>query len=258
MLRSKFVIACVVLGMFGCDSQPAPAGKAADKAPAAKVDTPPSQPPQAPPAQDEVEPPPPVEPPAEPTEVDTAAPTDTAAVEPPPTEPEPTAAGGSGNLAIGGWKAPDGVDIRSDAAIPPGTPPANAEAFKSLPVAKADGAPVSAIGASGIHFDSLVVGRGWEKSRCVEATNTFSPATDDRVNICLRVVHPADAEEVLTVEWSKVGSKSVRRSSVTVKAMHAFLTRSYFPIKAGYEGDWTASIKTEDGTTLATVNFKVE
>ena len=114
------------------------------------------------------------------------------------------------------------------------------------------------IGTNGIHFDSMIVGRGWEKSRCVEEASTFQIGTDDRVNICLRVVHPKEAEETLTVVWSKNGAKSTRRSTVTVSSMHAYLTRSYLPIKGGYEGDWTATIETADGTVLGKVAFKVE
>ncbi len=249
--RSSSIGSCVLLGVLACQSPAPEAGKQAKAKTEAKTPPPKAEPPAkveppAPPAPVEpapVEPAPPVEPVA----------TDTAGVEAPPTEtPPPTDPNAT-------WKPPPGADIRSDAVIPPGTPTANAEAFKGLPVAKGDGPPVGGIGSNGIHFDSMVVGRGWEKSRCVEATDTFTIPTDDRVNICLRVVHPKDAEETLTVVWSKDGSpKATRRSSVTVKAMHAYLTRSYLPIKSGMEGDWNASIETADGTVLGKVTFKIE
>jgi hypothetical protein len=250
MARTAIVIgACVLLGLLACQS-PADTGKQANS----KATTPTKVEPPPPPAKLEppappIEPAPPVEPPppVEPLPID-APPTDAPPTDaPPPADPNAT------------WKPPPGADIRSDAVIPPGTPTANAEAFKGLPVAKGDGPPIGGIGTNGIHFDQMVVGRGWEKSRCVEATATFKIGVDDRVNICLRVVHPKDVEETLTVVWSKNGApKSTRRSTVTVKAMHAYLTRSYLPIKAGMEGDWTASIETADGAVLGKVTFEVE
>lgn len=244
---------CVLLGMLACQS-PADTGKQAKPKPQAAAKTAPAKvepPAKAEPPPPAVEPPPVEPPPVEPTPTD-APPTDAPPTEPAPTEPAPTDPNET-------WKPPPGADIRSDAVIPPGTPTANAEAFKALPSAKADGPPVAGIGPNGIHFDQMVVGRGWEKSRCVEATNTFKLGVDDRANICLRVVHPKDAEEVLTVEWSKEGSpKATRRSNVTVKAMHAYLTRSYLPLRSGMEGNWTATIQTADGYVLGKVAFTVE
>ncbi len=248
---SQSIVAVVSLGLFACTS-PAPAGKT-DKQ--AKTDGKSASAKAADPA------------PVEPKPI---APTTGAPVEPPPQPdvatgepPEPTAdpladAEPPSEPAAGAWKAPEGVDIRSDAAIPPGTPAANAEAFKALAQTKVDGPPVSGIASNGLHFDSLVLGRGWEKSHCLEATSTFKLDVDDRVNICVRAVHPPDAAETLTVEWSKVGTKTVRKSSIVVKAMHAYLTRGYLPIKTGYEGDWTAVVKAPDGTVLATLPFTVE
>jgi len=245
-------IFCLLLSVLACGAPPdqgaakqadkQAAAKQADKQAAAKTESPPPTP---------VEPTPTPEPTPEPTPDEPTTAIDPAVDTPPePDEPdEPTP---------GGWQPPAGADIRSDAVIPPGTPADNAAAFKQLPAAKTDGPPVGGIGTNGIHFDSMVVGRGWEKSRCVEPTTTFDPAVDDRVNICLRVVHPGDVEEQLTVEWVKVSSKSVRRSTITVKAMHAYLTRSYLPIKSNYTGSWTATIKTADEVVLGQVSFEIE
>jgi hypothetical protein len=255
---SKFsflVISTVLLGSIGCGS-PAPdkQAKAAPKADTPKADTPKADPPKVEPPKAD---PPKVEPAPELVEPTTAMPPE--GVEPAPTEPAPTEpAEPPAEPPAGGWKAPAGVDIRSDAAIPPGTPAANAEAFKALPQTKVDGPPVSGIASNGLHFDSMVLGRGWEKSKCLEATSTFTVGTDDRVNICVRVVHPADADETLLVEWSKAGTKTVRKSNISVKAMHAYLTRGYLPIKPGYEGEWTAVVKAPDGTVLATLPFTVQ
>jgi hypothetical protein len=251
---SKFsflVISTVLLGAIGCGS-PAP-DKQAKAAP--KADTPKADPPKAdtPKVEPKTEPAPEPKPEPEPVAPTTAVVPE--GVEPPPTEPPPAE---PAEPAAGGWKAPEGVDIRSDAAIPPGTPAANAEAFKALPQTKVDGPPVSGIASNGLHFDSMVLGRGWEKSKCLEATSTFTVGTDDRVNICVRVVHPADADETLLVEWSKAGTKTVRKSNISVKAMHAYLTRGYLPIKPGYEGEWTAVVKAPDGTVLATLPFTVQ
>jgi hypothetical protein len=254
MFRFRMLpLSLILLGVLACDSGP-PANKNAKATgkPPAPVQAKQASPP---PVQPEVKPTPP---PVEPTAVVEPPPVEpTAVVEPPPVEPAPTEPAPTPSPS--GWTPPQGLtDIRSDAAIPPGTPAANATAYKKLPVAKGDGPPVGGIGANGIHFDVLEVGRGWEKSKCADLTNTFTVPTDLQVNICLRVVHPRGATEELTVEWEKNGGSGTRRSKVTVKDMHAYLTRSYLPIKEGYQGDWTATIKTADGTVLGKVAFKVQ
>jgi Protein of unknown function (DUF2914) len=244
MFRFRILpLSLIFCGLLACDS-----GAGTDKKASSEqgLAPPPAKQPEPPPAQPEVKPPPPVEP----TAVE-PAPVEPAPVEPAPVEPAP--------VEPSGWKAPQGLtDIRSDAAIPPGTPAANASAYKKLPVAKGDGPPVGGIGTNGIHFDVLEVGRGWEKSRCTDLTNAFTVPTDLQVNICMRIVHPRDTTEELTVEWSKNGGKATRRSKVGVNSMHAYLTRSYLPIQEGYQGDWTATIKTADGTVLGEVSFKVQ
>jgi Protein of unknown function (DUF2914) len=241
-------LSLILLGALACDSG-APANKNA-KATSKQAPVPPqAKQPEPPPVQPEIQP---TQPAVEPAPVEAApveaAPTELAPVEPAPTEPSPT-----------GWTPPQNLtDIRSDAAIPPGTAAANAAAYKKLPVAKGDGPPVGGIGANGIHFDVLEVGRGWEKSRCTGLTSDFAVPNDLQVNICMRIVHPRGETEELTVEWEKNGGAGTRRSKVTVKDMHAYLTRSYLPIKEGYQGDWTATIKTADGTVLGKVAFKVQ
>lgn len=253
-------LSLILLGMLACDSGAPPSKNA--KAPA-KQSPAPLQAKQAnpPPVKPEVAPtqPPPVEPttvaPVEPAPVE-ATPTELAPTEPAPTEPAPAEPAPTNPS---GWTPPQGLtDIRSDAAIPPGTAAANASAYKKLPVAKGDGPPVGAIGANGIHFDVLEVGRGWEKSKCTDLTTSFTVPGDPQVNICMRIVHPRGVTEELTVEWEKNGGSGTRRSKVTVKDMHAYLTRSYLPIKEGYQGDWTATIKTADGTVLGKVAFTVK
>ena len=126
MARTRIIIgSCVLLGMLACQSpadtgkQQANAKKAATKSgPPAKVEAATctegraatARAGRAAAATGRASPPvEPVEPPP---------------VEPPPTDPNAT------------WKPPPGADIRSDAVVPPGTPAANAEAFKKLPVAK--------------------------------------------------------------------------------------------------------------------------
>lgn len=239
-------LSVILLGVLACDSGP-PANKSA-KAPAKQAAAPAQAKQPEPPPPDIQPTPPPVEPTAvEPPPVE-PLPVDPAPTEPAPTEPNPS-----------GWTPPQGLtDIRSDAAIPPGTPAANAKAYKKLPVAKGDGPPVGGIGVNGIHFDVLEVGRGWEKSKCTDLTTAFTVPSDAQVNICMRIVHERGTTEELTVEWEKNGGAGTRRSKVNVKDMHAYLTRSYLPIKEGYQGDWTATIKTADGTVLGKVAFKVQ
>jgi hypothetical protein len=255
-----------LLGTVACGPAPSPtnkqagkgqgankqgSGKTAPPAEASKVETAKAADPVAPPpVTPPVDPNPDPDPTPEPDAALTGGEPEPAAQEqPPPAEPAPSG---------GAWSPPAGADIRSDAVVPPGTPAANATAFKRLPQAKTDGPPVSNIAGNGLHFDVMVVGRGWEKSRCVEPTARFDPETDDRVNLCLRVVHPKDAEEVLSVEWVKAGGKATRRSTITVKPIHAYLTRGYLPIKSGYSGDWVATIKAPDGTVLAELPFTID
>src|SRR5690349_17800359 len=133
MLRMPIVVvSLVLLGALACQS-PVDTGKQANtkaqaKAPPQKVEPPPA--PKAEPPAPPVEPPPIEPPPVEPPLAD-APPTDGAPTdESAPADPNAT------------WKPPPGADIRSDAVIPPGTPTANAEAFKALPTAKGDGPPV--------------------------------------------------------------------------------------------------------------------
>lgn len=189
---------------------------------------------------------------AEPSEAPTSArPSEPAPIEAASSEPrpsEPTASPASPTTPI---------DIRAAELVPPGTSESNAEAFKQLAVAKGDGPPVGGIGSGGIHLDALTTGQGWAKSRCTDETTTFKIATNDRVNVCMRVVHERGTTSELSVEWVKNG-KQARRSKVSVGDTHALLTRSYLPISAGYEGQWKALIKSVDGTVVGEVAFTVE
>ncbi|MFV8749752.1 DUF2914 domain-containing protein [Nannocystaceae bacterium ST9] len=234
----RSLVLVMFAGALACDAPP-PAKKGSEKAPAAKQGTPAKvEPAKVEPAKVEpakVEAPPVETPPVE------APPVEAPPVETPPVEAPP-----AGTL-----------DVRSDAVIPAGTSAANANAFKKLAVAKGDGAPVGGIGINGVHLDALDLGAGWEKSRCADPTTTFVIGTNDRVNVCMRIIHERGTTEELSVEWIKNG-KSSRRSKVAVSDMHAYLTRAYLPIHEGYAGDWKAVITSSDKTVLGEVAFKVE
>ena len=146
-------------------------------------------------------------------------------------------------------------DLRSKSVLPADTPEAHVAAFINLPLNKRDKAPVGGVGASGIHLDELVVGKGWASSRCEDIGARFEVDTDERVNVCFRVVHPSVAETV-TVEWARAGKL---RSSieVNVRPTHAYLTRAWLPVSAGRVGAWTATVKSQDGSVLGRVEFEI-
>lgn len=155
------------------------------------------------------------------------------------------------------WTRPSHpTDIRGDEVIPPGTPARNASAFRKLPVQPGDGSPVGGIGAGGIHLDELEVGQGWVKSRCSERSDEFTIGVQDRVNVCMRVVHERGTATELGIEWLRNG-RQARRSKVPIGDMHALLTRAYLPISAGYEGEWLARVVAVDGTVIGEVSFRV-
>jgi hypothetical protein len=147
------------------------------------------------------------------------------------------------------------VSPRDPSLVPPGTPAAHAKAFAKLPINKGDGQPIGGIGPNGIHLDKLEVGRGWHASKCDLLGSTFTAGVDERVNVCMRVVHPR-VEEELTISWEREG-KLNQRSKVTVKAIPAFLTRGWLPVTADRAGKWKAIIKTADGTVLGEIAFEI-
>jgi hypothetical protein len=168
---------------------------------------------------------------------------------PPRREPEPE--------PEPGWTRPTApTDIRGDEVIPPGTAERNAAAFRKLPVQTGDGPPIGGIGSGGIHLDELEVGHGWAKSRCSERSHEFTIGQQDRVNVCMRVVHERGTTTELALEWLRNG-RQARRSKVSIGDMHALLTRAYLPISAGYEGEWQARIVAVDGTVIGEVSFTV-
>jgi hypothetical protein len=114
---------------------------------------------------------------------------------------------------------------------------------------------VGGVGASGIHLDDITVGKGWAASRCEDLGARFEVETDDRVNVCFRVVHPRVAETV-TVEWAREGK--VRQTiDVSVKPTHRYRTRAWLPVSAGRAGEWTATVKSTDGVVLGSVEFEI-
>lgn len=163
----------------------------------------------------------------------------------------------------GAPEAADGVHVfekiesRQESLIPSDTPQDRKDDYLKLPVKRGDGKPVGAIGPDGTHLDDFVIGRGFTKGRCDEAADTFyTDGEDDRVNVCLRIVHKP-VEEKVTVKWIKDG-RPPRKTEVNVKAIHAYRTRAWLPIKGNRRGEWEAVIEASDGTELARGRFTVK
>lgn len=147
-------------------------------------------------------------------------------------------------------------DPNRDPREPPeGTSPEAAAVFKKLPVSPADRAPVGAVGSTGIHVDDVSMGSAYERNRCSGGDGSFSVGQGDRVNVCLRVVHQRQKEE-LSVVWQKLGGNA-RRGKIVVKPMHAYRTRAYLKLRGEYVGDWEVKVFSEDGAELARYPFTV-
>lgn len=147
------------------------------------------------------------------------------------------------------------IGLRDAAVLSAETPDANAAAFAALPLSKRDKPAIAGAGASGIHLDELELGKGWESSRCQDTGEHFVAGTDERVNLCFRVVHPREPETV-TVEWAFNG-KVRQQIEVSVRPTHSYLTRAWLPIRSGRAGHWTATVKSNDGTILGQREFDI-
>lgn len=138
---------------------------------------------------------------------------------------------------------------------PPGTAPEHAEAFRRLPVAEGDGPPVGGVGEGGVHLDHISLGSAYDRGQCEGKLDDFSVAQRDRVNVCLRVVHPREKEEVVVL-WQKDGD-TIRRGKVTIAAQHAYRTRAYLMLRGSYVGRWAVRVFSRAGVELASHEFQV-
>lgn len=146
---------------------------------------------------------------------------------------------------------------RSARTPPPGTPPEIAATFVRLPVSPADRAPVAGVGSSGIHIDRVEMGAGYDnKSGCTGVANDFSLASNQEINVCVRVVHPRE-EEVMSIVWQKDDGTTARRGKIAVKPIHAYRTRAYLRLRSEYLGAWTVRIMSPDGVELASHAFVI-
>ncbi|MEM6294280.1 MAG: DUF2914 domain-containing protein [Myxococcota bacterium] len=169
-----------------------------------------------------------------------------ATTKPPPTEDVPPAADA---------KPPAADPNRDPREPPPGTPPDIAAVFKKIPVSPADRAPVGGVGKTGVHVDDVAMGSGYARSRCTGDGTTFSVGNDGLANVCIRVVHQRQKEE-LTVIWQK-HEGNARRGKIVVKPAHAYRTRAYLKLRSEYVGDWTVKIMSTDGVELAAHDFSI-
>lgn len=153
-------------------------------------------------------------------------------------------------------RTPPKVDPNRDPREPPeGTPEEIAAVFRKLPVSPADRAPVGGVGKTGIHVDDVSMGNTYARSRCTGGDGTFSVSKDDLANVCLRVVHQREKEE-LSIVWQKIDGNA-RRGKIIVKPLHAYRTRAYLKLRGEYVGDWEVTIFSEDGVVLARYPFTV-
>jgi len=172
-----------------------------------------------------------------------------------PPEPIPDVGGSERGLAPDRMPPPLPDPSRDPREPPAGTSAEVAAVFKKLPVSPADRAPVGEVGKTGIHVDDVSMGSTYERSRCSGGKGSFSVGKGDLVNVCLRVVHQRQKEE-LSVVWQKVGGNA-RRGKIVVKPMHAYRTRAYLKLRSEYVGDWEVKVFSEDGAQLARYPFTI-
>lgn len=156
----------------------------------------------------------------------------------------------------GPWHAQAGPALPSGLRDPPpGTLPEAEKAFRELPASPADLPPVGGIGRSGIHVDRISTGAAYERGHCQQAKTTYSISARERVNVCIRVVHPREKEDVV-IYWEKDGG-TMRRSQIPIVPMHAYRTRAYLALRQEYVGHWTVRVQSSDGVELAQESFSV-
>jgi hypothetical protein len=173
-------------------------------------------------------------------------------VEPEPVEPEPEPEPVESDEVPTVEPRVDGSDLRTP---PPGTAPEHAEAFRKLPVGPGDGPPVGRVGEGGIHIDHIALGSTYGRGGCDGKLDDFSVSERDRVNVCLRVIHPREKEEVVVL-WQKDGD-TIRRAKLSIVPQHAYRTRAYLMLRAPYVGRWAVRIFSVGGVELASHEFQV-
>lgn len=140
---------------------------------------------------------------------------------------------------------------------PAGTPADIATTFAKLPVSPADLPPVGGVGRSGIHIDRIEMGSATERGVCSGTKDKFSLDKLERINVCLRVVHPREEETVAIVWQKKKDAGTARRGKIAIKPQHAYRTRAYLVLRKEYVGDWTVRIMSADGVELASHAFTI-
>jgi hypothetical protein len=139
--------------------------------------------------------------------------------------------------------------------VPAGTPAHVARVFQRLPVAIHDGPPLGGIGESGIHVDKIWLGSDYEKDGCAGEAAEFSLGRHSQVNVCFRVVHSRQEEDI-HVEWVK-DEVPLRRRAVHIPDLHAYRSRAYLVLRREYLGRWQARVLSSDAVELARASFTV-
>jgi len=175
----------------------------------------------------------------------------------PPPDPEPPAKADVEPRPRAAEPAPADQRSTANPRTPPrGTPADVAAVFVKLPVSPADLPPVGGIGRSGIHVDRIEMGSTYDKGLCGGIPDKFSLAKLERVNVCLRVVHPRE-EETVSIVWQKKDLGTARRGKIAIKPLHAYRTRAYLVLRKEYVGDWTVRILSGEGVELAAHRFTI-
>jgi hypothetical protein len=116
--------------------------------------------------------------------------------------------------------------------------------------------PEAAVSQDGIYLDSMVIGRGFSNHRCETETGEFTVGEDDRVNVCMRVMHFGHTEEPLTVKWTRNGH-GPKATRVSLHNGRSWRTRAYLPIRHYSKGDWHVEVTASDGSVLGEGDFVV-
>jgi len=119
-----------------------------------------------------------------------------------------------------------------------------------------DGPPVGGIGKTGIHIDRVWLGNEYGRRGCSGFTDNF-PTAKQQVNVCFRVVHHREAEQVNVIWEKETGDMVKRRRGVQIPAQHAYRSRAYLALRQEYIGRWTVRIFSEDEVELASTTFTV-
>jgi Tfp pilus assembly protein PilZ len=140
---------------------------------------------------------------------------------------------------------------------PRGAPPVQATTAMISGALNAPPQPRTGAAASSIRVESISTGPSYKRYTCDEPTARFSLKTHTRVNVCFRVAHRPEDEEV-TVVWEHGGALFWRTPVSIPGRRTSFRTRAHIEIDERRVGLWSARILSRKGVELARTSFQVE